>query len=153
MNKKTFAILAFLIVAASITAVSAFELGDLFSSGENKTVTVGGIDFNIPAGFEEESSQKTHKVADAFNKSGYKVDAKAYKKDSTEVGLVVVDYSDYEVDGDEMLARLDGNETTINGEKGIINFDETYLFSYVNNTNLVIISSSDENIIGDFIIA
>lgn len=153
MNKKIFAILTFLIVAVSITAVYAFELGDFFGSGEDKNVTVGGIDFNIPAGFDEESPQETHKIVDAFNKSGYKVDAKAYKKDSTEIGLFVVDYSDYEVDGDEMLAKLDGNETTINGENGIINFDESYLFSYTNNTNLIIISSSDENIIGDFIIA
>lgn len=153
MDKKIIVICAFLILATSITAVSAFDLGNLFGSGENETVTIGGIDFNIPAGFNEESDNESYKIADEFSKSGYKVDAKVYKKDSTEVGLFVVDFSDYEVDGDEMLASLDGNETTINGEMGIINFDETYLFSYVNDTNLVIISSTDENNIGEFIIA
>lgn len=153
MNKKIIVICAFLILATSITAVSAFDLGSLFDTGENETVTVGGIDFNIPAGFNEETNNESYKIADEFSKSGYKVDAKVYNKDSTEVGLVVVDFSDYEVDGDEMLGNLDGNETTINGQTGIINFDETYLFSYINNTNMIIISSTDENNIDEFIIA
>ena len=153
MNKKIIVICAFLILATSITAVSAFDLGNLFGTSQNETVTVGGIDFNIPAEFDNESTKESNKVVDGLKKSGYKVDAKVFKKDSTEVGIIVADFSDYEVDGDEMLGNLDGNETTINGEKGIINFDETYLFSYIKDTNLVIISSTDENIIGDFIIA
>lgn len=153
MNKKIIVICAFLILATSITAVSAFDLGNLFGTSQNETVTVGGIDFNIPAEFDNESTKESNKVVDGLKKSGYKVDAKVFKKDSTEVGIIVADFSDYEVDGDEMLGNLDGNETTIKGEKGIINFDETYLFSYIKDTNLVIISSTDENIIGDFIIA
>ena len=39
MNKKVFAILTLLIVAASVTAVSAFDLGDLFGAGGSEVKT------------------------------------------------------------------------------------------------------------------
>ena len=46
MNKKILAILALLIVATSIGAVSAFDLSDLFGGAQNETVTIDGVDFN-----------------------------------------------------------------------------------------------------------
>ena len=49
MNKKIFTIFALILLVASISAVSAFDLGDLFGSGKNETITIDGyraIDVN-----------------------------------------------------------------------------------------------------------
>ena len=56
MKKKLFAIFALLIVAAGITAVSSFDLGDLMGSSEPQNGTINGIDFNIPEGFSEKTT-------------------------------------------------------------------------------------------------
>lgn len=53
MNKKIFTVFALLIVETSISAVSAFDLGNIF--GGDETVTIGVIDFNIPADYKEDS--------------------------------------------------------------------------------------------------
>ena len=94
---------------------------------------------------------RLHKMNEENESTGISI-TKVYK-------MLTDGLRDYIIPSSDLADVLDDweytcvGETTINGEKGVINFDETYLFSYVNNTNLVIISSSDENIIGDFIIA
>ena len=40
INKKILAIFALLIVATSISAVSAFDLGSIFGGDQNETVTI-----------------------------------------------------------------------------------------------------------------
>lgn len=90
MNKKIIAILALLIVATSITAVSAFDLGDIFGGAKNETVKIDGVDFNVPAGFKEDSSNTLDKVLEPLKKEGAQVSSKAYTKDNDAVGLFVV---------------------------------------------------------------
>ena len=52
MNKKAiFGISLILIAIFAIGSASAFDLGSMFGGGGNETVTIDGIDFNIPAGF------------------------------------------------------------------------------------------------------
>lgn len=60
MNKKIFTIFALILLVASISAVSAFDLGDLFGSGKNETITIDGVKFNIPAGYKENQSNTTN---------------------------------------------------------------------------------------------
>jgi len=68
MNKKIFTIFALILLVASISAVSAFDLGDLFGSGKNETITLDGVKFNIPAGYKEDQSNTTNNRLNEFKK-------------------------------------------------------------------------------------
>lgn len=114
MNKKIFTVFALLIVVTSISAVSAFDLGDIFGSGD-ETVTIGGIDFNIPADYKEDS-KSTFNMIEEFIDDGYDFDGKVYAKDNTQVGIYVYNYSSLDADG--ILGDF-SNETTINDVGGV----------------------------------
>ena len=149
MNKKIFTVLALLVVVTSISAVSAFDLGDIFGSGD-ETVTIGGIDFNIPAGYKEDSTN-TFNIIEGFIDEGYDFDGKVYAKDNTQVGIYVYNYSS--LDADDILGNF-SNETTINDVGGFMEFDDNdYVFVYTKDKCIVLIASNDKNVIGDFIIA
>ena len=149
MNKKIFTVLALLVVVTSISAVSAFDLGDIFGSGD-ETVTIGGIDFNIAAGYKEDSTN-TFNIIEGFIDEGYDFDGKVYAKDNTQVGIYVYNYSS--LDADDILGNF-SNETTINDVGGFMEFDDNdYVFVYTKDKCIVLIASNDKNVIGDFIIA
>lgn len=151
MNKKIFTVFALLIVVTSISAVSAFDLGDIFGTSENETVTIEGIDFNIPEGYKEDS-KNTFNIIEGFIDDGYDIDGKVYAKDKTEVGLFVYNYSALGVDENEFLSNF-ANETTINDVGGFIEFDDNdYVFIYTKDKCIVMIASNDKDVIGDFII-
>ncbi len=148
MNKKIFTVFALLIVVTSISAVSAFDLGDIFGSGD-ETVTIGGIDFNIPADYKEDS-KSTFNMIEEFIDDGYDFDGKVYAKDNTQVGIYVYNYSSLDADG--ILGDF-SNETTINDVGGYMAFDDNdHVFIYTKDKCVVMIASNDENVIGDFII-
>ena len=150
MNKKIFTVFALLIVVASISVVSAFDLGDLFGTSQNETVTIEGIDFNIPAGYKEDS-KSTFNIIEGFIDEGYDFDGKVYAKDNTQVGIYVYNYSS--LDADDLLGEF-SNETTINNVGGFMEFDDNdYVFVYTKDKCIVLIASNDQNVIGDFIIA
>lgn len=154
MNKKILAILALLIFVTSITAVSAFDLGSLFGGEDNETVSIGGIDFNIPAGFKEDPTHSTNKLVDPLKEMGVNVTGKGYEKDSTAVLIIVANYSDVGISDDEALSGFDGNNTTINGVDGIYEEDSgDSCFGYTKDKCLVLVTSNDKNVIGDFLIA
>lgn len=153
MNKKILTVLALLIVVTSISAVSAFDLGDLFGMGDkNETVTIEGIDFNIPAGFKEDS-KSTFNIIEKFIKDGFDLDGKVYTKDNTDVGLFVYNYSSLDLDDNEVVSNF-ANETSINNVGGYLEFeDNENVFVYTKDKCLVMIASNDKNVIGDFLIA
>ena len=152
MNKKIFTIFALLIVVTSISAVSAFDLGGLFGMGEqNKTVTIEGVDFNIPAGYKEDSTN-TFNIIEGFIDEGYDFDGKVYSKDKTQVGLFVYKYNPSDSADNDILGSFT-NQTTINDIGGFIEFeDNDYVFVYTKDDCIVLIASTDQNVIGDFII-
>ena len=141
-----------LIIVTSITAVSAFDLGSIFGFGGNETVTIKGIDFNIPAGYKEDSSN-TFNIIEGFLNDGYDFDGKVYTKDKTEVGIFVYKYNSSDSNYDDILSNFT-NKTTINDVGGFIEFDNNdYVFVYTKDKCIVMIASNDKNVIGDFIIA
>ena len=149
MNKKIFTVLILLIVVTSICAVSAFNLGDLFGVNKNETVTIKGVDFNIPAGYKEDSTN-TFNMIEGFIKDGYDF---VYKKDNTEVGIFVYDYSSADADSVAILDSF-ANETTINDVGGYIGFDDNdYVFCYSKDKSIILVASNDKGAIADFIIA
>ena len=153
MNKKILAILALLIVATSITAVSAFDLGDLFGGAKNETVKIDGVDFNIPAGFKEDTSNTLDKLLEPLKKEGAQISSKAYTKDNDAVSLFVVNVTNG-LTNQQALKLMGGNKTTINNVNGYIVKDEgVTMFNFEKNNHVVVISSTDEKLIGDFLIA
>lgn len=151
MNKKIFTIFALLIVVTSISAVSAFDLGGLFGLGQNETVTIKGIDFNIPAGYKEDSTN-TFNMIEGYLKDGYDLDGKVYSKGNTEVGIFVYKYNSSDDNGSDLLSNF-ANQTTINDVGGFIEYDDNdYVFAYTKDDSIVLITSNDKNVIGDFII-
>lgn len=149
MNKKILTVFALLIVLTSISAVSAFDLGDIFGGGD-ETVTIEGIDFNIPAGYKEDSTS-TFNIIEQFIDEGYDFDGKVFVKDNTQVGIYVYNYSS--LDADDILGDF-SNETTINDVGGFMEFDDNdYVFIYSKDKCVVLIASNDKDVIGDFIIA
>ena len=153
MNKKILAILALLFFVAGISAVSAFDLSDIFGGGQNETVTIDGVDFNIPAGFELDPTNTTQKTVEPLIKEGAQISSKGYIKDDTAIGLFVVNVTNG-LTNEQALKAMGGNETTINNVTGNLKQDgDVFLFNFEKNDRIVVMSSTDEKLIGDFLIA
>lgn len=153
MNKKILAIFALLIVVASVSAVSAFDLGDLFGGAKNETVTIAGVDFNVPGGYQEDATNTTDKMLAPFKEQGENITSKAFTKDNSGIAIVVMNVTNG-LTNEQVLERMGGNETIINNVTGYLSHDEGQtLFNFEKNDRVVMISASDEKIIGDFIIA
>lgn len=155
MNKKIIAILAFLIVVTSITAVSAFDLGDIFGHNEkNKTTDIGGIKFNIPAGFEEDNSNTSKEIEASFKKLGLNSSAKLFIKNPDGIGIYVANYTSLKLNSSEVLNSFSGNSTTINNMPGKLDAENgVYIFTYVKDGCLILVSATDKNLINKVVIA
>ncbi len=151
MNKKIFTVFALLMVIASISAVSAFDLGDIFGMGADNTVTIEGIEFNIPAGYKEDSTNPFNIIEQLIDE-GYNFDGKVFVKDNNQVGVFVYKYNNSSDSSSDDLLDMFDNETTINDVGGYIEFDDNYyIFTYTKDNCVVLIASNDKNVIGDFI--
>ena len=151
------AILAILTVVLAGSA-SAFDLGFLGGgSSEAQQITVGGIDFNIPAGFTE---NEDYKMDNEKSNSTTGVDYT--------MSALVGDYGDYNVTNEiveYVLDDMDYEKKTINGHDGYLVQQNTtdssslmateqpvYMFVYEENGDLVFIGATDESYFGDVII-
>ena len=153
MNKKIILGLSLVVIAVmAIGAVSAFDLGSLLGGSENQTVTIDGIDFNVPEGYVEVEDQAIINETQVQGPITYTTNCKVYGKDSTEVALLVGNYGEYNVT-DDVVAGLGGEAKTIKNVKGYMDHDdEYYVFSYAKDNKLAVISTNDESAIADFII-
>ncbi|MBR4448305.1 hypothetical protein [Methanobrevibacter sp.] len=151
MNRKLLLILI-LISLFSITAVSAFSFDDLFGSGENQTVEVDGIEFNVPAGYSENATQEIINQQQSVGGVNYVTNGKFYYSGLTTVLLYVASYDGYKVD-ESIVEAVGGNATTINGVDGYLDYGGGYYsFNYPKDDKLVVITTNDKDVIGDFII-
>lgn len=155
MNKRILAILTLLIMVASISAVSAFDLGDLFSSDE--TVTIGGFDFKIPDGFKEDtklsSDNETYDVEPYFN---FTVSSKTFVNESGDEIYIGVSESEINVTDDGVSQIADDTKNlTINGVKGYEykESDDLVGFTYAKDGKMVLITLSDKELLDDIIMA
>lgn len=154
MKKKLFAIFALLIVAAGITAVSSFDLGDLMGSSEPQNVTINGIDFNIPAGFSEEKDVAINgEVGEA---TGVKLTTwgKTYTKNGDE-NVISIGVGTYEGEEslDDLAAYIGNGTEEINGVSGYTYDDGGYGgFVYVKDNKVIILSTTDKELLKDVII-
>ena len=154
MKKSIFAISIILVAIVAIGSVSAFDLASLFGgddSSENQTVTIAGIDFNVPAGFSEDTNYSA--VNQTVDESGVSItnNLKTFVNNNTVVAVLVAEYKDFNIT-DEIVGIVAGDAKTINNVSGYLSTDGNYkVFSYVKDNKLVVISTNDENVIGDFI--
>lgn len=165
------AILAILTVVLAGSA-SAFDLGFLGGgSSEAQQITVGGIDFNIPAGFTENEDYKMdNEKSNSTTGVDYTMSAAGYEDDSKQNAIYVLvgDYGDYNVTNkivEYVLDDMDYEKKTINGHDGYLVQQNTtdssalmeteqpvYMFVYEENGDLVFIGATDESYFGDVII-
>lgn len=165
------AILAILTVVLAGSA-SAFDLGFLGGgSSEAQQITVGGIDFNIPAGFTENEDYKMdNEKSNSTTGVDYTMSAAGYEDDSKQNAIYVLvgDYGDYNVTNEiveYVLDDIDYEKKTINGHDGYLVQQNTtdssalmeteqpvYMFVYEENGDLVFIGATDESYFGDVII-
>lgn len=157
MKKSIFAISIILVAIVAIGSVSAFDLGSLFGgsddSSQNQTVTIGGIDFNVPDGYNEDKNQSV--VNKTVDENGVSMtnNLKAFiNNNTTVVAILVTEYKDYNITED-IVGSVAGDAKTINNVSGYLKTDDNgyKVFSYVKDNKLVVISTNNEKVIGDFI--
>lgn len=127
-------------------------MGDLFGAKNSEQVTIGGINFTVPEGYKEVEFEFMNQTSHEFSTANYTVEGKAFLNNSTDVEIVVGNYSKCM---DLLENRTDlGNETTIAGITGYGDQEgATYIFNYKKSDCLITVASSDKNAIGDFLIA
>ena len=152
MNKKAiFGISLLLIAIFAIGSASAFDLVPMLGGEGNETVTIDGIDFNIPAGFSEDPNHETVNKTNEQSGITYVTNGKLYEKGNTIVTMLVADYGKHKVT-DEIAESVGGDAKTINDVNGYLAHNGKFsVFNYAKNDKLVIISTNDESVIGDFI--
>lgn len=173
MKFNRIAIIAILAILTVVLAgsVSAFDLG--FLSGgdsEPQEITVGGIDFSIPAGFTENEEYKM--VNEKSNTSGidYYMSSAGFEDDSKQkaIYILVGDYDEYNVTDEiieYVLDDMDYEKKTINGHDGYLVQQSTssssslmaveepiYMFVYEENGDLVFLGATDDSYFSDVII-
>ncbi len=136
----------------AIGSVSALDFG--FLSGDSEqTVTIDGIDFKIPDGFTEDADEEVINESNVQSGITYLTNSKLFEKDDAIMVILVADYGEYKVT-DDIAKEVGGDATTIEGVDGYLKEDGFfYVFDYAKNDKLVVLSTNDKDIIGDFIIA
>ena len=173
MKFNRIAILAILAILTVVLAgsASAFDLGFLGGSdSEPQQVTVGGIDFNIPAGFTENEDYRMENES-ASSGTDYYMSAAGFEDDSkaNAIYIMVADYGEYNVT-DDIIAyvadTMDGEKKTINGHSGYVAKqtsaesdssmldvdDDVYVFIYEQNGDLVFIGATDQAYFDDVVL-
>lgn len=173
MKFNRIAIIAILAILTVVLAgsVSAFDLG--FLSGgdsEPQEITVGGIDFSIPAGFDENEEYKM--VNEKSNTSGidYYMSSAGFEDDSKQkaIYILVGDYDEYNVTDEiieYVLDDMDYEKKTINGHDGYLVQQSTSsssslmaveepicMFVYEENGDLVFLGATNDSYFSDVII-
>ena len=152
LNRKRILAVALLLIAImAIGSASAFDLDSIFGGEENETVTIDGIDFNIPEGFTEDPNHETVNETNDQGSITYVTNGKLYEKGNTIVTMLVADYGDFKVT-DEVAASTGGDAQTINNVSGYMSQNGAFsVFNYAKNDKLVVITANDEDVISDFV--
>ncbi len=173
MKFNRIAIIAILAILTVVLAgsVSAFDLGFLTGGdSEPQNVTVGGIDFSIPAGFTENEEYKMENEQSNASAVDYTMSAAGFEDDTKEkaIYILVGDYDEYNVTNEiieYVLDDMDYEKKTINGHNGYLVQESSssssslmaveepvYMFVYEQNGDLVFLGATNESYFGDVII-
>ena len=169
MNKKLFAMLILAILAiVSIGGVYAFDLGSLLDDGN--TVTVDGVKFNVPDGFEEIFNNNTKQYNKTVDNIPYFSEIKNYVYDNDTLSLTVSKNPTHKAT-DDTARHYGGESETINGIDGYLDYHPQtvtkfrsgnyiytfttypyYTFAYAKDDKLVVVSASEKEYFADVLI-
>ena len=159
MNKKILALLVFVVIASMSTAF-AFDLNNVSNAlssdnSTNTTVTISNIKFKIPEGFKEVSNETIKNEPSDNPYLNYTESSKTYANASGAGIIIDVTTSDLKAnDSFAEAASLGGNKTTINGVSGYTYSDPGFEgFSFAKDGHLVIISTTNKQLINDVVMA
>ncbi|KZX13536.1 hypothetical protein [Methanobrevibacter oralis] len=156
-NKHVLFLLSvFLMAMVVLGSASAFDLGSLFggdNTAEAKNITIDGINFQIPAGFQEDKDYAINNQTNSSSGVSYTTNGKTFQNDKGDVISIAVAVYDGYPANDSLAAYLGGTKTTFNGQSGyLVNDTNLSMFNYAKNEKLVIITASDEKIYEDVVI-
>ena len=169
MNKKLLTLLILAILAiVSIGGVYAFDLGSLLDDGN--TVTVDGVKFKVPDGFEEIISNSTTKYNKTVDNIAYFSEIKNYAYGNDTLSLSVSKNPNNKAT-DDTARRYGGESETINGVDGYLEYHPQtvtkftsgnyiytfttypyYTFAYAKDDKLVVVSASEKEYFSDVLI-
>lgn len=149
--KLGFIFALFLIFIVAVNPASSAFFGLFEDPVEN--VTVCGVDFNIPEGYEydENFTNLTYLFTDdTFKENNGEI--KAYESDTGNITIMVSDNHNGNVSN---LIKAGYTAKTVNGHEGAIqylpNIDE-YMYAYGVDKKLVLVYVTDEALLEDIII-
>lgn len=153
MNRKVLAILTFLVLIAGASAVSAFDLEDLFKV--EQTARVGDIEFNIPEGFNvDQNSSKENDTFEENHNSSYTLSTGKFINSSGDIIKISVSKPGNIDVTDEVIKSLSDNKTkmTVNGVTGYdVTIDGLDGIVYAKHGKIVFINVSDKKLLKDVI--
>lgn len=162
MNKKIlFALSIVLVAIMAMGAVSAggatgalpIDFGSLFGGDSGQNVTLDGVTFYIPGGYEENADlaeDGTVEDYEFFTSTAYE---KGYTNGDSYINVRVVEYDGTDVDED-LTNYMDGVSKTINGIGGYQYYDGIgYTFTYSMGQKVVTVQSDDADILSEVIVA
>lgn len=181
MNKKLFTLLILAILAiVSIGGVYALDIGGLLSedsenadsglSTDSETITIDGIDFNIPAGFEEFVTNSTKQYNRTVEGIAYFSTIKNYDDNNDSISISVSKNPSHKAT--QATAKAVGGESeTINGIDGYLEYHPKnvtqftsgkyiytitippyYTFSYAQDDKLVVVTTTDKSYLSEVLI-
>lgn len=165
MKANRIVILAMLaIVLSGSASASAFDFNFLTgSNGEVQEITVGGIHFNMPAGFSENENYTLDHENLSSEDFEYYISSVGYEDASKDnaIYILVEDFGQENVSADvvkEVGESMDGQNKTVNGHDGYIIEQNNnggneslimqagtndYIFLYADNGDMVYVGATD----------
>ena len=140
MNKKIFAFLgifAIVMIGCAYAADSADSL--------NNTITISGMNFTIPEGMTEDVAEEVVNETGADENYTFVTNSKTLEDNEN---VVIITVATYDQNLTEDYINDIGEKTTINNITGYLE-DQSFfaLFSYIQDNDLVIVTSNDKNLI------
>ncbi len=139
MNKKILIILSLFAVVTIGCAYAA-----------DNTVEISGVNFTIPEGFTEDVSEEVVNESGSDDGYNYITNSKSFETGDHRLSISVATYGQNVT---EDIIKDVGEKTTINNVTGYLG-DMGFLavFSYVQDDNVVVITTDDADIIKDVLI-
>lgn len=177
MNKKLFALLIATILAiVSIGGVYAMDLGSLLGNdvqnnfANGNEVTIDGIRFNVPDGFEEIINNNTKQYNETVDDIPYYSKIKNYRNGNDTINIAVSKNPTHRAT-DDTARGVGGSSETINGIDGYLEYHPEkvtkftsgntiytftffpyYTFSYAKDGKLIVVSASEKEYLSEILI-
>lgn len=154
-RKMVFIGLLAIFAIAIVGSASAFDLssflGDDSSDSESQEVSIRGINFTIPEGYNESENGSFENLTSTAGSLTYTMDGKTFENKKDAVAIIVADYGDYNVTED-ILQQIAVEKKTYASQEGYVKVDGNFtVFSYSVDGDLVTISASDESVIEEIL--